>query len=243
MPSDADLVERRSPKELRYLKDHVSKIRSDPRVVAATEVYENTAPIFTLEAFRTGILIDGIPCRMTIGTLALLRGTACRCLGYGERTDPLSDYDVAHGVFLLSDDDRNQAVSVSDDPDEFKKAVKKFGKRINLKLASVQLYEFLSRISMALGYDPDDKTEAPAPNIFQLADDAWADDVDLLASEHNETYYDLLWEIPLILVVRLKESIHARRTNRRRTSRREKSSIELLQKIEEVGKELKEKSA
>jgi len=234
MPSDNDLREKRSPEELRYLRDHVAALRGDPEVQAAFDAYDREEPTFTLEAFQNGVLIDGAPCRLTVGTLALLRATRSRCLGYGEDAGPIRIEDITLAMFLLCDDTRNVAVSVADDPDELAAALAKYGRTINVKRCAVELFEFLRRSGAALRTD-----DTQEENVFRAADDSWADDVDLLAHEYGWSDEYILWEIPLVRISRLKESIVARRKGEPRRSRRDKGGIALLDAIEKKGQELR----
>ena len=133
--SDRDLLEKRTPEEIREIKRRVAAIRQDPEVRARLDDYAEKPSKFTLEAIQNGVMIDGLPCRLTTGTLALLRVAESRCIGYGDSTAPLSDYDVALAVFLLADTTRNMAVSVVDDGYELQRAVKKFQRGLKIQTA------------------------------------------------------------------------------------------------------------
>ena len=241
--SDQDLIKRRSADEYRYLREHVAALRSDPEIIEATKEVENATPEFTADAFQSGVFIDGFPCRLTIGTLSLLRAAESRMIGYGDKTSPASDYDIALAVFLLSDETRNLAVSVIADEDELDSAVNHFAARLNIKAAAGDLFEFLRRASHAyesvgLGVDPE--TGESAASVWNAPDDAWSDDVDLIAHEYGWMDNYILWELPLIRFSRLRDSIAARRSGKPRSGIRADSSLKLLQMIEEKGNALKE---
>jgi hypothetical protein len=239
--SDRELVERRSDDELRRLKKHVSQIREDPKVAALAAAHDSAASRFTLEAFQNGVVVAGHACRLTIGTLALLRATSSRCLGFGKDESALTDHDIEQAVFLMAEDARNVAVSVADDAAELRKSVRKFGRALNTPLAAVELLEMLRRNGVALRPG---NTASAAPgedeSVFHAPDDAWSDDVDLLAHEYGWRDDYILWEIPLVRVARLRESIVARRTGKSRTSSRDASGIAFLQAVEEASEKLLE---
>jgi len=248
MASDKYLVERRSADELRFLKDHVAKLRSDPKIAALADAHDQAEPRFTLEAFQSGVLISGYACRLTIGTLALLRATASRCLGYGEDTSPLTDRDIVQAVFLMADEKRNEAVSVADDGAELAVSVRRFGRSLNVALAAYELLEFLRRTGAALRENvvvvaDGDEEEEEILNVFHAPDDSWSDDLDLLAHEYHWRDDRILWEIPLVLVARQRESIAARRSGQPRTASRADTGIRLLEALKEKGDELMREEA
>jgi len=239
-PDEAALRGKRTPQELRFLKKHIEDLKAVPSVQAALEIHDSEAPQFTLEALQQGVLIDGEPCRLTIGTVALLRATRCRCLGFDLDDGGLNSFDIAHGVFLIADSARNIAVSVADDPDELAAAVKKFAKRLDPNVAALQLTEFLKRSSDALRTnavpaDFEATAESEQDTLFHAADDAWVDDLDLIAHEYHWADTYILWQLPIIRVAKLKESIMARRTGQPRKSTRDKTGIAYLKEIEKQG--------
>lgn len=250
--SERDLVKARPADELRLIKDRVKAIRETDEVSAAAASLAAAGSTFTLEAFRSGVFVDTFSCRMTIGTLALLRGVSSRCIGYGKNTGPLTDYDIALAVFVMSDENRGLAVSHCDDEDELKAAVKKIRRRLNINRAAVDLMELLRRVDIAMnpGAPPaDDNPEeedkdalevAELDNVWRAPDDAWADDVDLLAHEYGWRDDYILWEVPLCRVIRLKESLRARRSGKPRTTRTGRSTGRLLAAIEKADKDIVE---
>ena len=248
--SDRDLLQKRSAEEKKYLRDHMAAIRSDPDVIAAGRAYNTEPARFTPEALQSGVIIDGFACRLTPGTLALLRSAQARCLGYEPEKGGLRKYDVWLGVFLMADECRNEAISVIGDDDELRAAVRKFGRKVNAKTAGGQLFEFFTRQGRALGYvmppqsGEGDKGKAePAGDAWRAPDDAWVDDLDLVAKEYgwNDNY--ILWEVPVVRISRLKDAIRARRAGKPRTNCGDQRSIQYLQAIERAGERLKKKEA
>ena len=243
--SDRDLLTNCSPAETRYLKEHVKNIRSNPKVSALAAQHDNYVPSFTVGAFQSGVVVDGYPCRLTTGTLALLRATGSRLLGFGKDRGPLSAYDIALGVFLLADDARNIAVSCVDDADELAREVKRFAKRLNPRIAAVQIIEYITRTGEALktykaNTEEPENQSAPSESLWDAPDDDWADDVDLLAHEYGWRDDYIIWEVPIIRIVKLKESISARRSGNPRRPRKDKETIELLEAVIEAGDKIKE---
>lgn len=233
MTNDSDLLERRSADELRFLKDHVEKIRSDPKVAALASAHEDAAPRFTLEALQSGVLISGYPCRLTTGSLALLRSCRSRCLGFGKDESDLTDYDIALAVFLMAEETRNEAVSVADNAKELRDAVKRFSRTLHIELAAVELLEYLRRVGRAL-WEPGG-SDAAESEVFGAPDDGWSDDVDLLAHEYGWSDEYILWELPVVRIAKLKTSIVARREGKPRQPSRAETGIALLKAIEDAG--------
>jgi len=228
---ESKLVERRSPEELKFLKKHIAELRNDPEVKAAVEKHETAAPIFTVEAFYKGVVIQGYACRLTRGTLSLLRAVESRMIGYRPGEGRLTDYDIALALFLLCDDRRNEAVSLISYPDDLQKRVRKFSRSLNINVAAVELYSFLDAQSDALAGRGTGSGLAPP-------DDGWSDDVDLFAHEYGWSFDFVLWELPIVTGDRLKDSIEARRKGERRVGRRAESGIALLKTLETRGQEL-----
>lgn len=252
-----DIPELRPASEVKYLHEHVAEIRDDPEVADAFALHNASRPDFTVESFQDAVLIDKFPCRLTIGTLALLRCAQARVLGYGD-TGPgeyATPYDIALGVFLMSDDHRSHACSVVDDVDELKEAVQKFSKRLRFNAASPQLCEFLRRHGEAINppdldvQDADDVAiitgddRVPADDIedhWKAPDNQWVDDVDLFAYEYKWRFHFILWVLPLACVTKLREAITARRTGKPRRPSQNVTGIALLQTIERRSDEIRE---
>ena len=238
MPVEKDLTKRLPPDELRYLKKHVAALREDPEIAALFAEHDNATPVFTLEAFRNIVLIDTYACRMTLGTLAMLRAASSRCLGYGDSKAPITDYDVALAVFLMADECRNAAVTVLDDADALVTRVRKLQRRIDCDIAAAHILIFFERLDVAKrGNAP--KIEGPTPVLFHAPDDAWADDLDLICHEYHWSDEYVLWELPLSRLVKLKQSMTARRNGKSRTASRDESGIRLLDALAKKGNELK----
>lgn len=243
MSDDRQLIQQRPAEELRRLKAHVAAVREHPEVVAASEALDNAKPVFTLEAFRDGVKIDGIPCRMTIGTRAMLRFSEARCIGFGDDESPLSDMDIAHGVFLMADDMRDKAVSVVDDPEKLEIAVRKFMRGINIDRAALQMYEFLMRVGDAIGekkpMGPDGKP-VDTPSVWSAPDDPWSDEVDAWMFQYHVSRQQILWEIPLAFVVKVDEAMKARLTGKRRYPSHDALSIAMLDTFNRISQKLQE---
>ncbi len=252
-----DIPELRPVAEVKYLHEHVAEIRDDPEVAAAFALHNASRPDFTVESFHEAVLIDKFPCRLTIGTLALLRCAQARVLGYGDTGagDYATHYDIALGVFLMSDDHRSQACSVVDDPDELKEVVQKFSKRLRFNMASPEICEFLRRHGEAINppdivvEDADDVAiitaddQVPAGDTedhWKAPDNQWVDDVDLFAYEYKWPLHFILWVLPLACVAKLREAITARRTGKPRRPSQNVTGIRLLQTIERRSEEIRQ---
>lgn len=245
--SDRDLLQDRSRDEKRFLREHFAAINADPAVIAAKEAHELTEARFTTEAFRSGVNISGYDCRMTIGTLALMRFAKCRMLGYGDDTGPITDHDTATAVFLMADEMRPEALQRVDDKDELTEAVDKFRKKLDCDRAYIEVCEWFRRISNAASADKkptiitdgEDCTQEPTPDRFtwMAPDDSWADDVALFCKECPAMRDDyVLWELPLVRSIILKDAIRARISGKRRTAKRDESAIAILQATEAAGR-------
>lgn len=234
-----------SKEERLYLREHIAVLNADSVVQSAREQAGSKSSFFTIEAFWNGVEIDGFACRITVGTMALLRVAKSRCLGYGDSLADLSPFDIALAVFLISDENRNEAVSLANKKDELSKAVKRFQKRINVPKASDQLIEYLSRISDAFK-SPDEFDEEGnvievdvKQETFEDIDDSWSTDVDTLAHEYGWSDKYILWELPIIRVVRLKEAIVARLSPKKRVRKYNTGAIDILKALEKRSKEIK----
>lgn len=227
------LLARRDPEALRKLKDDVAAVREDPEVAAAFHEHDYGAPGLTVPALRAGVHIDSFPCRLTVGTYALLRSSEARILGLGDDKSPLRPYDVALGVFLLCDDRRNEALSVVGDLELLERSVTRFSHSLNMNKASDQLLEFLRRASDAM-FPEEEREQGPVDDLepFHAPEDSWADDVDLFGHEYSWSAEYVLWELPLVRAAILKDSIAARKKGHARQPRRASTAIKLLQLIE-----------
>jgi len=245
MIPDELAVQNKSKKERQYLQKHIAVLNADSAVKSAREKAKNTDSFLTLEAFWNGVKIDGYACRVTVGTMALLRVSKSRCLGYGDSEEPLSAFDIAEAVFLISDDKRNIAVSVANKKDLLEKAVKSFAKELDAQTASEQLIEYLARISDALKAPDEFNADGSVVqcdvqhDTFDDIDDSWSYDVDILAHEYGWSDEYILWELPLIRAVKLKEAIATRRSSNKKTRKRDTSAIDVLKALEKRSKELR----
>lgn len=234
--SERDLLAPRDPDAVRKLREDVAKVRADPEVAAAFHEHDYGVPRLTVEALRAGVVIDGYPCRLTVGTFALLRSTGARILGLGQDEGPLTGRDIAHAVFLLTDDCRNEAISVADDDDLLQEAIDRFAGRLDVRKATPQVLALIRRAHEAIHGEPIDTEDEAEPiedvEPCHLPEDSWADDVDLVCHEYGWTDDYALWTLPLARLAILRESINARRSGKPRTARRAASGIRLLQLIE-----------
>lgn len=229
-----------SREEYIRLKERIEKIRSHPKVQAALTEAGDMAPRLTFEAFRSGCVIGGYGCRLTIGTLCLLEWARSPFLGLKDSgADPLCPDDIAEALFCLSDDTRNLAIAAVEDEEAWDDSVKRFtrgfsGRTIRDNRDSI--IAWFCRIGLALGGSA--RVADDAPSQTGSKDDWWIATIDMLCHEYSWPVHYALWECPIVMVNRLSRRIVERLTGKRLARITESdAAVETLKAMERVESE------
>ncbi|HUU96283.1 MAG TPA: hypothetical protein VM487_11130 [Phycisphaerae bacterium] len=180
-----------------------------------------------VEALRDGVVLAGIPCRLTLGAIVLLQASDCALLGGNGPADERAALAV---LYATSDDTRAEAGATVDDPAAWAAGIDRMARamsRAGLVRVAAAVCEWWERIGATIGSmeGGDGPTRRRRPRW-------WADVVDTLAHEYGWADAYILWELPYVRALAYCESISARRTGKPVASGGGKGTREALDRIE-----------
>lgn len=180
-------------------KKILQEIANDHRTRQAIRAAGDGRPP-ALECFRDGAFIGGHVCCLTLGNYMLCKIAEIRLFRTDDPQKPVTPIDCLEVLFYISDDTRDQAVQVADDPEARGKAVarfaKSFGKEYGRSVAQ-ELHGYLSSVFLEFNQivpvpEQQTVTHKPAPRNL------WARYVDLIAHQYHWREGFILWELPFV---------------------------------------------
>jgi hypothetical protein len=179
-----------------------------------------------LELLRDGRDIAGEWCQFTMGSIVLLEAARNPIFTPGA-DDPPTVMDVIEAYWLLQPRNVDTAVWCVDQRDALRKRVSRYGNglsnRVRLRLCD-ELSAWLAELVAALPSTGQTNANTAAD---RRAD--WYMDVgDLLGSEYGCEFNHVMWQMPWVRNVRLRESLFARKSNREVVETREAELTELM---------------
>jgi hypothetical protein len=209
----------------------VVEFQSREEVRVALESVKRVAP--SLSPMRDGVVIEGLVCRLTIGTLALLQSAQNEIFfSEEERIDePLSDYAIFECLWMCDEANLDMAVNIAAEKEVLKKEVNKlmggYGRRGRAKIHAIVSQWIRSQIDtveqMGTG-EGDDVT---------LSADWWVDSVDIIASNYGWSEEFILWRMPLVRAMKYQEAIALRLNSEQRSSDINDNALEALKLFDE----------
>jgi len=126
------------------------------------------------------------------------------------RGDPTVQ-DCLEVLFYIADSNLDLAVMVADDPLSRAKAIAKFSAKFGPPGARDAAQELHGFLSLAFAEFPGSSSPVPGPATEGEGDvphpDIWADMVDLIAHQYHWTEGFILWELPLVRLLKYEAAI------------------------------------